>query len=94
MHGGTKVGANGVPIPSSVSNLLYYLDSDTFKWNPLANGPAVVYHSACYLSQWNSLVIFGGRDAGGQTINSMYIYNITTTNWEFSPSVSPALTPR
>ncbi|CAG8717293.1 4131_t:CDS:2, partial [Ambispora leptoticha] len=63
-------------------------------WQLLLNGPTLIYHSACYMSDYNIIVYFGGQSGAQGPVNGVYIFDLISQNWNLNPNVANSPTPR
>ncbi|KAG9292138.1 hypothetical protein G9A89_005282 [Geosiphon pyriformis] len=71
-----------------VVNLLWTVDANTLMWGQGPNGPTLAYHSACYMSDFMIIVMFGGQDADFRILNTLNIYNIQSKSWKLDVQTS------
>ncbi|KAF9365861.1 hypothetical protein BGX34_007949 [Mortierella sp. NVP85] len=90
MHGGASVVSNGYAT-STVLNDLTKLDSSAYSWKPLANGPAMMYHTMCKLTGLNVMVIFGGIDQANKASNVVHVFDLTIEAWRLAEPVGTGI---
>ncbi|CAG8524396.1 10832_t:CDS:2 [Paraglomus brasilianum] len=65
----------------AIDNLLYSLNSKTLLWTPRANGPPLAYHTACYLSKFDVIAVFGGQSTDFQAQDVLITYSVSQGVW-------------
>ncbi|KAJ2903958.1 hypothetical protein GGI21_004360, partial [Coemansia aciculifera] len=56
-------------------------------WTYASNGPARKYHTLCYMSSIDSLVLFGGSDQNIESYNDVKTFSVKTNGWQYSVNV-------
>ncbi|KAJ2230241.1 hypothetical protein H4R99_006465 [Coemansia sp. RSA 1722] len=95
MHGGIPLSdnTNTADNPPGIANNVDILSPSTISWAYASNGPARKYHTLCYLSSIDSLVLFGGSDMDVDSYNDVKLLSAKNNIWEYAVSVggeSPA----
>ncbi|CAG8655558.1 11519_t:CDS:2, partial [Paraglomus brasilianum] len=73
----------------AIDNLLYSLNSKTLFWTSHANGPSLAYHTACYLSKFDTIAVFGGQTTDFQPQDVFITYSVSQGVWnQLDQSVS------
>ncbi|KAG0017428.1 F-box only protein 42 [Podila clonocystis] len=88
VHGGASVSTNGQP-SSGVLNDLTKLDTSTFAWTSIANGPSLMYHTMCRLTGLNTMAIFGGSDQSTNAFNDVHTFGLDLEVWTLKVPVNP-----
>ncbi|CAG8662815.1 1169_t:CDS:2, partial [Paraglomus occultum] len=57
------------------------LDPNTLLWTPRASGPSLAYHTACYLSKFDVIAVFGGQNSDFQVQDVFVTYSISQDVW-------------
>ncbi|CAG8453114.1 5629_t:CDS:2 [Paraglomus occultum] len=65
----------------AIEGLLYSLDSKTLVWTSRANGPPLAYHTACYLSKFDVIAVFGGQGIDFQPQDVLSTYSVSQGIW-------------
>ncbi|KAJ2844117.1 hypothetical protein GGI22_006986, partial [Coemansia erecta] len=89
MHGGVPVSTdtNKADDPPGIANNLDVLQPTDLSWSYASNGPARKYHSLCYISSIESLVLFGGSDQNIASYNDVKVYSVKSNIWQYSIAV-------
>jgi|SRR6185312_15327872 len=56
-------------------------NSKTLLWTPRANGPPLAYHTACYLSKFDVIAVFGGQSTDFQAQDVLITYSVSQGVW-------------
>ncbi|KAJ1773735.1 hypothetical protein IW140_000296 [Coemansia sp. RSA 1813] len=90
MHGGIPLSANSneADDPPGIANNLDILKPTDLSWSYASNGPARKYHSLCYISSIDSLVLFGGSDQNIASYNDVKVFAIKSNTWQYSLKIS------
>ncbi|KAJ2783731.1 hypothetical protein GGI15_002481 [Coemansia interrupta] len=90
MHGGIPLSndANTADDPSGIANNVDILAPSTISWTYASNGPARKYHTICYMSSIDALVMFGGSDMDVQSYNDVKVLKAKNNLWNYAVSVS------
>ncbi|KAJ2613175.1 hypothetical protein H4S08_002352 [Coemansia sp. RSA 1365] len=86
MHGGIPLSENTNKEKSSsdTANNLDVLSPSKLTWGYASNGPARKYHTMCYMSAIESIVVFGGADGNVESYNDIKLINTKTNTWKYS----------
>ncbi|KAJ2551391.1 hypothetical protein EV175_003709 [Coemansia sp. RSA 1933] len=89
MHGGVPLSTstNEADDPPGIANNLDILNPTDLSWSYASNGPARKYHSLCYLSSIDSLVLFGGSDQNIASYNDIKVFSVKSNVWQYSLSI-------
>ncbi|KAJ1820286.1 hypothetical protein LPJ75_000976 [Coemansia sp. RSA 2598] len=95
MHGGVPLSdnTNTADDPPGIANNVDILSPSTISWAYASNGPARKYHTLCYMSSIDSLVLFGGSDMDVDSYNDVKLLNAKNNIWQYAVSIdgeSPA----
>ncbi|KAJ1994711.1 hypothetical protein H4R33_000134 [Dimargaris cristalligena] len=88
--GGRPVDASGNPDTSSISTDLSVLDTSSLAWTSKANGNGLMFHSACYLSETDSIIVFGGASQDALSFANVRTYSLTAQTWDVNPTIDNA----
>ncbi|ORX70492.1 galactose oxidase [Linderina pennispora] len=76
MHGGVPLNdKNEADSPPTIANNLDILTPSSMSWTYASNGPARKYHTLCYLSKPNVVVLFGGADQNINSYNDVKVFS-------------------
>ncbi|PIA13408.1 hypothetical protein COEREDRAFT_83521 [Coemansia reversa NRRL 1564] len=86
MHGGIPLSANTNKAKSSsdTANNLDILSPSKLTWGYASNGPARKYHTLCYMSAIEAIVLFGGSDGNVESYNDIKLLSTKTNTWKYS----------
>ncbi|KAJ2782465.1 hypothetical protein H4R18_002271 [Coemansia javaensis] len=89
MHGGVPLSAdtNTAGSPPGIVNNMDYLDPSVLTWSYTSNGPARKYHTLCYMSAIDSLVLFGGSDQNIGSYNDVKVFSVERSAWRYAVDV-------
>ncbi|KAJ2789628.1 hypothetical protein H4R20_007146, partial [Coemansia guatemalensis] len=89
MHGGIPLSDNTNKADSSsgTANNLDILSPSDLSWGYASNGPARKYHTLCYMSSIESIVLFGGSDGNVESYNDIKLLSTKTNTWKYSLTV-------
>ncbi|KAJ2785784.1 hypothetical protein H4R18_000330 [Coemansia javaensis] len=90
MHGGIALagGTNTAGGSSGTVNNLDMLFPSSLSWSYGSNGPARKYHTLCYMSAIEAIVLFGGSDGNVPSYNDVKVLSTATNTWDYSPKIS------
>ncbi|KAJ2389104.1 hypothetical protein GGI05_003597 [Coemansia sp. RSA 2603] len=90
MHGGIPLsdGSNTADDPPGIANNVDILAPSTISWSYASNGPARKYHTLCYMSSIDAMVMFGGSDMDVQSYNDVKVLKSKNNLWNYAVSVS------
>ncbi|KAJ1724165.1 hypothetical protein LPJ53_001562 [Coemansia erecta] len=90
MHGGIPLSddTNTADDPPGIANNVDILAPSTISWSYASNGPARKYHTMCYMSSIDALVMFGGSDMDVQSYNDVKVLTAKNNLWNYAVSVS------
>ncbi|KAJ2093924.1 hypothetical protein GGI09_005685 [Coemansia sp. S100] len=89
MHGGVPLSdlTNTADNPPGIANNMDILQPSGLTWDYASNGPARKYHTLCYMSSIDSLVLFGGSDQNIASYNDVKTFSIKSNIWQYSVNV-------
>ncbi|KAJ1895410.1 hypothetical protein LPJ81_004964, partial [Coemansia sp. IMI 209127] len=89
MHGGVPLSTdtNEADDPPGIANNLDVLQPTDLSWSYASNGPARKYHSFCYISSIESLVLFGGSDQNIASYNDVKVFSVKSNIWQYSVAI-------
>ncbi|KAJ1993641.1 hypothetical protein GGI25_001531 [Coemansia spiralis] len=90
MHGGIPLSSdtNKADNPPGIANNLDILSPSSLSWTYASNGPARKYHSLCYISSIDSLILFGGSDQNIASYNDVKTFSIKSSAWQYSLNIT------
>ncbi|KAJ1737335.1 hypothetical protein LPJ72_000576 [Coemansia sp. Benny D160-2] len=90
MHGGIPLTAktNEPDDPPGIANNLDILNPTDLSWSYASNGPARKYHSICYVSSIDALVLFGGSDQNIDSYNDLKVFSLKSNTWLYSLKIN------
>ncbi|KAJ1953147.1 hypothetical protein EC988_003156 [Linderina pennispora] len=87
MHGGVPLNdKNEADSPPTIANNLDILTPSSMSWTYASNGPARKYHTLCYLSKPNVVVLFGGADQNINSYNDVKVFSVSG-GWDYLPDI-------
>ncbi|KAJ2060458.1 hypothetical protein GGI17_003745 [Coemansia sp. S146] len=92
MHGGVPLNdlTNTADSPPGIANNMDILKPSGLTWDYASNGPARKYHTLCYMSSIESLVLFGGSDQNIASYNDIKTFSVKSNIWQYSVNVEGA----
>ncbi|KAJ2875819.1 hypothetical protein GGH93_001277 [Coemansia aciculifera] len=89
IHGGIPLNddTNTVGSTPGIANNMDILQPSGLTWAYASNGPARKYHTLCYMSSIDSLVLFGGSDQNIASYNDVKTFSVKSNGWQFSVKV-------
>ncbi|KAI8320945.1 hypothetical protein GQ54DRAFT_262693, partial [Martensiomyces pterosporus] len=86
MHGGIPLNgdSNTAATPPGIANNLDILAPSTLSWDYASNGPGRKYHTLCYMSSIDSIVLFGGSDQNTASYNDVKLFSIKKNVWDYN----------
>ncbi|KAJ2791418.1 hypothetical protein GGI18_001151 [Coemansia linderi] len=89
MHGGVPLSdlTNTAANPPGIANNMDMLQPSSLAWGYASNGPARKYHTLCYMSSIDSLVLFGGSDQNIASYNDVKTFSVKSSIWQYSVKV-------
>ncbi|KAJ2834558.1 hypothetical protein FBU31_001755 [Coemansia sp. 'formosensis'] len=89
MHGGVPLNdlTNTADNPPGIANNMDILQPSGLTWDYASNGPARKYHTLCYMSLIDSLVLFGGSDQNIASYNDVKTFSVKSSIWQYSVNV-------
>ncbi|KAJ2507013.1 hypothetical protein IWW47_001304 [Coemansia sp. RSA 2052] len=89
MHGGIPLSdqTNTAGSPPGIANNMDILQPSGLTWTYASNGPARKYHTLCYMSSIDSLVLFGGSDQNIDSYNDVKTFSVKANGWQYSVKV-------
>ncbi|KAJ1820481.1 hypothetical protein LPJ60_003188 [Coemansia sp. RSA 2675] len=89
MHGGVPLSdlTNTADNPPGIANNMDMLQPSSLAWGYASNGPARKYHTLCYMSSIDSLVLFGGSDQNIASYNDVKTFSVKSSIWQYSVKV-------
>ncbi|KAJ2736221.1 hypothetical protein IW152_000990 [Coemansia sp. BCRC 34962] len=89
MHGGVPLNdlTNTADNPPGIANNMDILQPSSLAWGYASNGPARKYHTLCYMSSIDSLVLFGGSDQNIASYNDVKTFSVKSSVWQYSVKV-------
>ncbi|KAJ2004079.1 hypothetical protein H4R26_002713, partial [Coemansia thaxteri] len=92
LHGGIPLSddTNTASNPPGIANNMDILLPSSLAWNYASNGPARKYHTLCYMSSIDSLVLFGGSDQNIASYNDVKTFSTKENIWQYSVTVQGA----
>ncbi|KAI9501896.1 hypothetical protein GGI25_000224 [Coemansia spiralis] len=90
MHGGIPLSdnTNKADNPPGIANNLDILSPSGLSWAYASNGPARKYHSLCYISSIDSIVLFGGSDQNIASYNDVKTFSVKSNTWQYSLKIT------
>ncbi|KAJ2664755.1 hypothetical protein IWW48_000703 [Coemansia sp. RSA 1200] len=90
MHGGIPLTTktNEPDYPPGIANNLDILNPTDLSWSYASNGPARKYHSICYVSSIDALVLFGGSDQNIDSYNDLKVFSLKSNTWLYSLKIN------
>ncbi|KAJ1969001.1 hypothetical protein IWQ62_000898 [Dispira parvispora] len=87
MHGGQPIDSSNSLASDTANNDLNHLDTVSLDWSSQANGPSLMYHTSCYISDTNSIIYYGGGSQDTSSSNSIYVYSLSAKTWNVNPTI-------
>ncbi|KAJ2726166.1 hypothetical protein GGI07_000805 [Coemansia sp. Benny D115] len=90
MHGGIplKDDTNTADNPPGIANNVDILSPSTISWTYASNGPARKYHTLCYMSSIDALILFGGSDMDIESYNDIKVLKVKNNLWQYSVKIT------
>ncbi|KAJ2805989.1 hypothetical protein H4S07_003898 [Coemansia furcata] len=90
IHGGIPLNddTNTAGSTPGIANNMDILQPSGLTWTYTSNGPARKYHTLCYMSSIDSLILFGGSDQNIASYNDVKTFSVKSNGWQYSVNVA------
>ncbi|KAJ2022051.1 hypothetical protein IWW57_004676, partial [Coemansia sp. S610] len=85
IHGGIPLSddSNTAGSTPGIANNMDVLQPSGLTWTYASNGPARKYHTMCFMSSIDSLVLFGGSDQNIASYNDVKTFSVKSNGWQY-----------
>ncbi|KAJ2747209.1 hypothetical protein GGI20_000730 [Coemansia sp. BCRC 34301] len=89
IHGGIPLNdlTNTAGSPPGIANNMDILQPSGLTWAYASNGPARKYHTMCYMSSIDSIILFGGSDQNIASYNDVKTFSVKSNGWQYTVKV-------